>query len=268
MGILLRLLTETPAEKLTNNASAKMPGKVYEVDYDLLKHRCYWNQPLPEDFHLSLWEKNLEDKIRGKDHRKEIVGKARGHPRYPPRCPLSGPPTSSLPSCPPRNSLPSCSTKISLQRCSPRSRPKGHEHPFRNFQESIYFPMRITMTVFNGPCGSTVLRLGRVQGRLNTWWVWLLSETLAWWIDMLCTTDDQQWLQNMLVAKSPLDDQLRAEAPINGESWAHVHIENKPWAEAQPSWKVDYRLVSRLFHFSFGFVDLFVDLQMAILRLQ
>ena len=45
--ILPKLPTEMAAEKSTT----KLTGKVYQIDQDSMKHRRYWNQPPPEDFH-------------------------------------------------------------------------------------------------------------------------------------------------------------------------------------------------------------------------
>jgi hypothetical protein len=57
------LPTEMAADKSTKKSTMKLTGKVYQVDQDSLKHRRYWNQPLPEDFH---WGR----RIRGRNHRK------------------------------------------------------------------------------------------------------------------------------------------------------------------------------------------------------
>jgi len=49
--ILPKLPTEMAAEKSTKKSTTKLTDKVYQVDQDSLKHRLYWNQPPPEDFH-------------------------------------------------------------------------------------------------------------------------------------------------------------------------------------------------------------------------
>jgi len=49
--ILPKHPTEMAVEKSTKKSTKKLTGTVYQVDQDSLKHRCDWNQPLPEDFH-------------------------------------------------------------------------------------------------------------------------------------------------------------------------------------------------------------------------
>jgi len=68
--ILPKLSTEMAAEQLTKKSSTKLTGKVYQVDQDSLRHRCYWNQPPPEDFHRRrrIRGKRSQEKITGKDH--------------------------------------------------------------------------------------------------------------------------------------------------------------------------------------------------------
>jgi len=96
--ILPKLPTMMAAEKSTKKSTTKLTSKVYQVDQDSLKHRCYWNQPPPEDFH---WGR----RIRGKRSQEKIMGEVRSQPRYPPRCPQSCPPRRSLPRCLPRSQL-------------------------------------------------------------------------------------------------------------------------------------------------------------------
>jgi len=60
------ILPKLPTEKSTKKSTAKLTGKVYQVDQDPLKHRRYWNQPPPEDFHRG--RRIRGRKITGKDH--------------------------------------------------------------------------------------------------------------------------------------------------------------------------------------------------------
>ena len=50
----------------------KVDQEVYQVDQDSLKHRRYWNQPPPEDFHRGrrIRGRRSQEKITGNDHRK------------------------------------------------------------------------------------------------------------------------------------------------------------------------------------------------------
>jgi hypothetical protein len=57
----------THTEKSTKKSTAKLTGDVYyQVDQDPPKHRRYWNQPPPEDFHRG--RRIRRRKITGKDH--------------------------------------------------------------------------------------------------------------------------------------------------------------------------------------------------------
>jgi len=100
--ILPKLPTQMPSEKSTNKSTTKLTGKVYQVGQDSLKHRRNWNQPLPKYFH---WGRRIRGSNYGKISKGKFMGEARSQPRYPPRCPQSWPPRSSLPKCLPLSQL-------------------------------------------------------------------------------------------------------------------------------------------------------------------
>jgi hypothetical protein len=71
-----QITTEKPTDILPK-LPTEFTGKVYQIDQDSLKHRRYWNQPPPEDFHRGrrirgrrIRGRRLHEKITGKDHRK------------------------------------------------------------------------------------------------------------------------------------------------------------------------------------------------------
>jgi hypothetical protein len=125
-----QITTEKPTDILPK-LPTELTGKVYQVDQDSLKHRRYWNQPPPEDFHRGrrIRGRRLHEKITGKDHRKRSWEKREVNQDI-------------------------HRDAHRPQRCPPRS---------------IYLPMPMATEVFNGACGYTVRGLGRAQAHLNTW---------------------------------------------------------------------------------------------------
>jgi hypothetical protein len=63
--------TKTRTEKSTEKSMVKLTSKVYQVDQDSLKHRRYWNQPPPEDFHRGR-------RIRGRRSQEKFPRKGHG----------------------------------------------------------------------------------------------------------------------------------------------------------------------------------------------
>jgi len=103
MDILPKLPTETGTEKSTEQSTATLTDKVYQVDQDSLNTAATG---------ISLRQKTFiggegsgGERSQKKRSKEKIMGEARSEPRYPPRCPQSCQPRSSLPRCLPRSQL-------------------------------------------------------------------------------------------------------------------------------------------------------------------